>query len=354
MDRRHRRSICCSNHAGGSFVARDPSDMTRHLVGAVRRACQLDHLQLSGREASVLMTPWAIGSMTAFRTLDQADVKGKRVLLRVDLNVPMQNGEVTDATRIERMAPTITEIADKGGKVILLSHFGRPKGPDPKESLQPVAAETRAHHRAAGRLRGRLHRREAEAAVAGDEAGRHPLPGEHPLPRRRGEERPGLRRPRSPGSATSGSTTPSRSRIARMPRPKASATCCRPMRAAPCRRSSTRSAGRWSAAASARRHRRRRQGLDQARPARQPHRQGRRADHRRRHGQHVPGRAGQGGRQVAVRARPRRHRARHPGQGQGRAAARSCCRSMPSWRASSRPMRPRASSPVDAGRRPTR
>src|ERR1041384_2035751 len=79
--------------------------------------------------------------MGAFRTLDQADVKGKRVLLRVDLNVPMENGVVTDATRIERVAPTITEIADNGGKVILLAHFGRPKGPDPKESLKPVAAE---------------------------------------------------------------------------------------------------------------------------------------------------------------------------------------------------------------------
>src|SRR5262245_2149485 len=79
--------------------------------------------------------------MTQFRTLDQADVKGKRVLLRVDLNVPMENGKVTDATRIERVAVTINELADKGGKVILLSHLGRPKGPDPKESLKPVATE---------------------------------------------------------------------------------------------------------------------------------------------------------------------------------------------------------------------
>ena len=62
------------------------------------------------------------------------------MLVRVDLNVPMENGKVTDATRIERVAPTITEIADKGGKVILLAHFGRPKGRDPKESLKPVAA----------------------------------------------------------------------------------------------------------------------------------------------------------------------------------------------------------------------
>src|SRR5512140_1945761 len=75
-----------------------------------------------------------------FRTLDDVDVKAKRVLLRVDLNVPMENGRVTDLTRLERVAPTITEISDKGGKVILLAHFGRPKGRDPKESLKPVAA----------------------------------------------------------------------------------------------------------------------------------------------------------------------------------------------------------------------
>ncbi|WP_036284104.1 phosphoglycerate kinase [Methylocystis sp. ATCC 49242] len=66
--------------------------------------------------------------MASFRTLDNVDVKGKRVLLRVDLNVPMEETRVTDATRIERILPTINEIAEKGGKVILLSHFGRPKG----------------------------------------------------------------------------------------------------------------------------------------------------------------------------------------------------------------------------------
>src|SRR6478736_3528569 len=71
-----------------------------------------------------------------FRTLDQADLGGKRVLVRVDLNVPVENGKVADSTRIERVAPTIGEIADKGGKVILLSHFGRPKGPDPAQSLK--------------------------------------------------------------------------------------------------------------------------------------------------------------------------------------------------------------------------
>jgi phosphoglycerate kinase len=79
--------------------------------------------------------------MSAFRTLDQVDPKGKRVLVRVDLNVPMENGKVSDATRIERVASTIREIADKGGKVILLSHLGRPKGPSAKDSLRPVAEE---------------------------------------------------------------------------------------------------------------------------------------------------------------------------------------------------------------------
>src|SRR6266571_1982432 len=74
-----------------------------------------------------------------FRTLDDVDVKGKRVLLRVDLNVPMENGKVSDLTRIERVAPGINELAGKGAKVILLAHFGRPKGRDPKESLKPVA-----------------------------------------------------------------------------------------------------------------------------------------------------------------------------------------------------------------------
>jgi phosphoglycerate kinase len=64
----------------------------------------------------------------AFRTLDDLTVKGKRVLVRADLNVPVADGKVTDATRIERQAPTIRELADKGAKVIVLSHFDRPKG----------------------------------------------------------------------------------------------------------------------------------------------------------------------------------------------------------------------------------
>ena len=78
--------------------------------------------------------------MSGFKTIDDLDVAGKRVLLRVDFNVPTKDGVVTDATRIERALPTIQELSKKGAKVILLSHFGRPKGKvDPKESLKPVA-----------------------------------------------------------------------------------------------------------------------------------------------------------------------------------------------------------------------
>jgi len=82
-----------------------------------------------------------------FKTLDQLAASGKRVLVRVDLNVPMEAGRVTDGTRLDRILPTIRDIADKGGKVILLAHFGRPKGEtfeeraNPAESLKPVVGE---------------------------------------------------------------------------------------------------------------------------------------------------------------------------------------------------------------------
>jgi phosphoglycerate kinase len=78
--------------------------------------------------------------MPQFKTLDQADVAGKRVLVRADLNVPMQNGHVSDATRLERLAPTINDLAAKGAKVVVISHFDRPKGKRvPEMSLKPVA-----------------------------------------------------------------------------------------------------------------------------------------------------------------------------------------------------------------------
>jgi phosphoglycerate kinase len=76
--------------------------------------------------------------MARFRTTDELDVAGKRVLLRADLNVPVKDGKVSDATRIERLAPTIEALIGKGAKIIVMSHFGRPKGPDPAQSLRPL------------------------------------------------------------------------------------------------------------------------------------------------------------------------------------------------------------------------
>src|SRR5437870_6889803 len=76
--------------------------------------------------------------MPRFRTLDALDVANKRVLLRADLNVPVHDGKVTDATRIERLAPTIETLIAKGARVIVMSHFGRPKGPDPALSLRQL------------------------------------------------------------------------------------------------------------------------------------------------------------------------------------------------------------------------
>jgi 3-phosphoglycerate kinase len=69
-----------------------------------------------------------MGGIMGWKTLDDMDLTGKRVLTRVDINVPMQDGQVTDATRIEKIAPTVRDILVAGGTPILLAHFGRPKG----------------------------------------------------------------------------------------------------------------------------------------------------------------------------------------------------------------------------------
>ena len=77
--------------------------------------------------------------MPKFRNLDDLDFRAKRVLLRADLNVPVKDGRVTDATRIERLAPTIEELLQKGARLVVMSHFGRPNGkPDPAYSLRPL------------------------------------------------------------------------------------------------------------------------------------------------------------------------------------------------------------------------
>ena len=78
--------------------------------------------------------------MTKFKTIDDMDIKGKRVLLRADLNVPMKDGHVTDSTRIDRTVPTVMELIRCGAKVIIMSHFGRPKGEvNPDFSVHPVS-----------------------------------------------------------------------------------------------------------------------------------------------------------------------------------------------------------------------
>ena len=79
--------------------------------------------------------------MGSFKTLHDIDVAGKRVLVRADLNVPVRDGRITDLSRIERLSPTIAELAGKGARVIVCSHFDRPKGKRvPEMSLAPMAA----------------------------------------------------------------------------------------------------------------------------------------------------------------------------------------------------------------------
>jgi phosphoglycerate kinase len=76
----------------------------------------------------------------AKKTVADVDVRGKRVLMRVDFNVPIENGEITDDRRIVQAIPTIRNIIDRGGRLVLMSHLGRPKGgPEPKYSLKPLA-----------------------------------------------------------------------------------------------------------------------------------------------------------------------------------------------------------------------
>ena len=112
--------------------------------------------------------------MTSFKTLDDlTDISGKRVLLRVDLNVPVKDGKVTDTTRIERVAPTIMELSGKGARVILLAHFGRPKGEAvPSMSLDPIAGivESVLDHRVhfAADCIGETAKKAVDAMVDGD------------------------------------------------------------------------------------------------------------------------------------------------------------------------------------------
>ena len=164
-----------------------------------------------------------------FKTLDDLpdDLTGKRVLVRVDLNVPMQDGAISDDTRLRAAVPTIAELADKGAIVLLLSHFGRPKGqsrPDMSTALlvKPLAELTGRSVRFVEDCQGAEAARAISIMLPGID--RHPR--KHPLPCRRGEER-SRSWPRAwPRSAIITSTTPSPPRTAPMPRPRAWRICC--------------------------------------------------------------------------------------------------------------------------------
>ena len=273
----------------------------------------------------------------AWKTLDDIDLAGKGVLVRVDINVPVEDGRVTDATRIERIVPTIRDILAKGGKPVLLAHFGRPKGKVvPEMSLkvtlpaleaalgQPVAfADDCIGAAAAAAVRGlpaggvlllentRFHKGEEEndpefaeaLAALGDVYCNDAFSAAH----------------RAHASTEA---------LARL----LPACAGRLMQAE--LEALEKALGRPGAAGG--RGRRRRQGLDQARAARQPDRQGRHAGDRRRHGQHLPRRAGAStsASRSASTTWPTRRARSWPRR--AAAAARSCCR--PTWwsRASSR------------------
>ena len=170
-------------------------------------------------------------SMTkTFRTLDDVDVKGKRVLVRVDLNVPMEDGRVTDATRLERVAPTITEISGKGGKVILLAHFGRPKGTRRQGFAEAGRRGAGAGDRASRSpsptiASARPPQRRSAAMKDGDIL----LPGKHPLPQGGREERSGVRRRAGKARRHLGQRRllgrAPRARLHRRPRPHAAGLC---------------------------------------------------------------------------------------------------------------------------------
>ena len=135
--------------------------------------------------------------MAGFRTLDDVKVSGRTVLVRVDLNVPMQDGEITDTTRIDRVVDSLRDLSAAGAKVVVMSHFGRPKGPAPgehvAETLAGGAFQSEIPSRDRCRLRRRLHR---SKTGAGDQvASLRPYPASRkpPLPSGRRGQRPELR-----------------------------------------------------------------------------------------------------------------------------------------------------------------
>ena len=262
-----------------------------------------------------------------FRTLDDADVTGKRVLLRVDLNVPMENGKVTDTTRIERVAADDHRDRRQGRQGDPARPFRPAEGRPTRQFAEAGRRGGRRGDRRAGRLRRRLHRRRRREAIAKMKNGDILL-----LENTRfykGEEKndpafvEGLAKlgdvyVNDAFSAAHRAHASTEGVAHKLPAYRG------PRDAGGARGADARA---WESGAAGRGDRRRRQGLEQARAARQPGQQGRRADHRRRHGQHVPVRAGQGRRQVAVREGDGRHGARdHGGRRRGQVPHRAAGR----------------------------
>ena len=244
-----------------------------------------------------------------FRTLDDADVAGKRVLLRVDLNVPTENGRVTDATRIERVAATITEIADKGGKVVPARAFRPAQGrPGRGQFAETRRCRGRRHHQAAGRLRDRLHRQTADEAIANMKNGDVLLLENTRF--HKGEEKNDPAHVEALAklgdvyvndafSAAHRAHATTEGFAHKLPA-YAGRAMQKELEALRLRSAIRSALSRRSSAAPK---------FDQARSSRQPRQQGRRSHHRRRHGQHLPVRGRQTRRQVALREGSGRHRA---------------------------------------------
>ena len=221
----------------------------------------------------------------------------------------MQEGKVSDDTRLRATLPTVTELADKGAIVLLLAHFGRPKGePRPDMSLALV---TKPYEQVLGRPVRFIGEWDADAIAT-------LAPGDVAILENTrfdaGEEKndPAF----AARLAALGDLLRQRRLLRRPPRPcldrghrPSAARLCRPGDGGGAEGAGARA---WRSRAPGRGGGRRRQGLDQAGGAAAPGRQGRSSDHRRRHGQHLPCRARSRCRQVALRARPRRHRRGDP------------------------------------------